>query len=304
MDARIANSTKNTYAPYVKQFRDWNASHGHSEEQIRSDVHGHFLRLFLASQVERRLALSTIRVALSAIVNAYQIPSWTHNSTHKAFMKGAARLLAAPPRQKRPFRSRWLRRLVRRARAAGKLDDPVVVMRITLLCVGFFAALRRSEIVDLDIGDISFHSTHVGSQSVEIASVLIRRSKTDQTHAGQTIVLPASGRDSCPVFWLRHLIRMRSATRSSPLFTTSSGARLSPSHVAFIVKDAIAFVAPHHSSAEYSGHSLRRGGISALSAAGAPEFLLQRFARHKDPRSTAKYVAPSLSVLVPLFQRA
>ena len=82
---------------------------------------------------------------------------------------------------------------------------------------------------------------------------------------------------------------------------TRFGVRLFPEHVAYIVKDTISLVAPLHCAADYAGHSLRRGGITALSAAGAPEY---RLARHKDPRSTAKYVAPSLSVLVPLYQRA
>ena len=177
-------------------------------------------------------------------------------------------------------------------------------MRITVLCVGFYAALRRSEIAGLDVGDVKFSSVHVGSKRSSLATIHIRRSKTDQTHASQSVVLPASGRDSCPVFWLRRLISLRPATRDTPLFSTRHGLCISPEHVALIVKDAIALVAPHHSSHDYYGHSLRRGGISALSAAGAAEFLLQRLARHKDPRSTAKYVAPSLSALVPLYLRA
>lgn len=178
-------------------------------------------------------------------------------------------------------------------------------MRISLLCVGFYAALRRSELAALNIGDISFHHAFVRGHSVEYANLCIRRSKTDQTFAGQNIVLPPTGRSCCPVLWLRRQLQLRRlSSAESPLFTTDSGQRLPPAHVAFIVKDVVATVAPSHVSALYAGHSLRRGGLTALSTAGAPDAIVQRHARHKDYRSTAKYLAPPLSALVDAFRRA
>lgn len=176
-------------------------------------------------------------------------------------------------------------------------DEPIVVNRIALLCVGFYAALRRSEIAALNVGDIKIKRRHSGGDLIEFAVIKIRRSKTDQTAKGTRIYLPATGRDCCPVFWLRRLLSLRPAAKLSPLFTSDQGQRVLPANVAFYVKDTVTAVAPRHSPAAFSGHSLRRGGLTALSLAGVPDMLVQKIARHKDPRSTEKYITPSLSAL-------
>lgn len=65
-----------------------------------------------------------------------------------------------------------------------------------LLLIGFAAALRRSELVALDISDIT--------ETADGLKLSIRRSKTDQDAAGRTIGIPyGSHRQTCPVrAWL------------------------------------------------------------------------------------------------------
>src|SRR5260221_3756642 len=65
----------------------------------------------------------------------------------------------------------------------GKLDR-------VLLRLGFAAAMRRSEIVDLDVADIE--------RTSEGLLVRIKRSKTDQEGAGQVVAVP-HGRKLQPV---------------------------------------------------------------------------------------------------------
>ena len=58
-----------------------------------------------------------------------------------------------------------------------------------LLLLNFAAALRRSELVELDFGDV----TPVAGRGLH---VLVRRSKTDQRSAGQEVAIRAG---SCRV---------------------------------------------------------------------------------------------------------
>jgi integrase len=292
---RHAPSTKKTYAPYVKKFLIWNASLGRSEAQIHSDVTGRFFLQFLAAMASDCYATSTINVASSAILDQFRIPSWKTAPDYKDTKRGIARITASRPVQKHPFRSRWLRRLVRRTRHCN--DDPTVITHITLLCVGFYACLRRSEITALNVGDIKISSSRVRGNVVVFAVIKIRRSKTDQTGKGCHQYLPATGRDCCPVFWLQRLLAIRPAAKQTHLFASDDGSRFSAASVAYVVKNTVMAVAPRHAHANYSGHSLRRGGLTALSLAGAPNILVQKIARHKDPRSTEKYIRPSLASL-------
>ena len=70
-----------------------------------------------------------------------------------------------------------------------------------MICLGFASGCRRSELVALDVGDISF-----GDDGLEIT---IRRSKTDQEGLGRKVGIPYGGRPrTCPVRavrdWLEH----------------------------------------------------------------------------------------------------
>lgn len=61
-----------------------------------------------------------------------------------------------------------------------------------LLLVDFAGAFRRSELVALEVRDLSF-----GARGVEVT---IRRTKTDQEGAGRVVALPlGSQAEACPV---------------------------------------------------------------------------------------------------------
>ena len=61
-----------------------------------------------------------------------------------------------------------------------------------MLLVGFGAAMRRSELIALDLDDVTI--TQAG------LTILIRRSKTDQDGSGREIGIPRSRKSpTCPV---------------------------------------------------------------------------------------------------------
>ena len=73
-----------------------------------------------------------------------------------------------------------------------------------MLLVGFGAALRRSELIALDLDDITI--TQAG------LTILVRRSKTDQEGQGREIGIPRSRKSAtCPVAALEAWIALGTA---------------------------------------------------------------------------------------------
>ena len=153
-----------------------------------------------------------------------------------------------------------------------------------LILLGFAGALRRSELVALDVSDLV--RTEKG------LLVTIRRSKTDQEAEGATIAIPRGGQD-CPVTALETWLLAASVTEG-PVFRPigRSGKvlhrRLCDRAVTMTIKryakqtglDAKAF----------SAHSLRSGFLTSAAANGASIFKMMDVSRHKSIDTLRAYV--------------
>jgi integrase len=144
-----------------------------------------------------------------------------------------------------------------------------------LLLVGFGGALRRSELVALDVADIAETETGL--------LVTVRGSKTDQERAGATIAI-ARGDVACPANALREWLDA-AGIEDGPIFRpidkggTVRPSRLTDRSVANIVK-AYAERAGFDASA-FSGHSLRAGFLTSAAGKGA-SFKMMDVSRHKS----------------------
>jgi site-specific recombinase XerD len=153
-----------------------------------------------------------------------------------------------------------------------------------LLLLGFAGALRRSELVALDVADIAETKTGL--------LVTIRRSKTDQEGEGATIAI-ARGDVACPA---RALLEWLDAAgiKAGPIFRPVNKAcmvaaeRLTDRSVANIVK-AYAVRAGFDAST-FSGHSLRAGFLTSAAAKGASIFKMMDVSRHKSVDTVRGYV--------------
>jgi site-specific recombinase XerD len=152
-----------------------------------------------------------------------------------------------------------------------------------ILALGFSAALRRSEIVALNVEDLEF--------CTEGVRVHIRRSKTDQTGEGAEIAVPL-GKQVFPVRILRDWLEV-SGINSGPVFvrihrggriTTD---RLASRNVATLVKQRLRAVGLE--VANYSGHSLRSGFVTTAVSAGANLFRIADTTRHKQLATLKMY---------------
>jgi integrase len=180
-----------------------------------------------------------------------------------------------------------------------------------LLLVGYAAALRRSELVALNVGDVTEHANGL--------SIFIERSKTDQVGLGDFVGV-AHGHPittcgpTCPIqAWREWRDAMagvagldphdlpadspafRPITRHGTLGTPTDPnphARLTAQSVALIVKAAVALLGDEtrFPVAHYAGHSLRAGFATQAAAAGVPLDRIMRQTRHHSVAIALRYI--------------
>jgi len=154
-----------------------------------------------------------------------------------------------------------------------------------LLLLGFAGALRRSELVGLDVRDLA--TTPHG------LVITLRRSKTDQLNEGRQLGIPHGRGLHCPVKALEQWLAT-SAIVSGPLFRpinkggSFSEKRLSGEAVSLIIKHRLA--ASGIDTSGFSGHSLRAGYATSAAVAGAPLWKIRMQTRHATDQGVARYV--------------
>jgi integrase len=170
-----------------------------------------------------------------------------------------------------------------RAAAAARLAD---IRDRALLLVGFAGCLRRSELVGLDVTDVT--------TTADGLVLAIRTSKTDQESAGALVgIAYGSYRPTCPVRawqdWLTAAgLVAGPAFRAVNRHGTVSGGRLDPGSVARIVQRRVA--AAGLDPADFAGHSLRSGFATAAARAGVADRAIMRQGRWRSAASLDSYV--------------
>jgi integrase len=147
-----------------------------------------------------------------------------------------------------------------------------------LIALGFSGAMRRSELVALNLKDVVFVEKG--------ADIRIRRSKTDQTGEGHILAIP-SGANLYPVAAVRSWIAAAGLVEmGAPLFRkVAKGGRLgwdrlTPHSVAALVKKRAKMVGID--PAKVAGHSLRVGFVTSAVDHGASPAIIAEHSRHKS----------------------
>lgn len=245
--------------------------------------------LYLTSLGYRRLRTSTIRRRAAAITRVHRnaghpSPLWDPRVT--VILEGIAR----SNKDRRPNKKVALLRdpLVS---VVAQIDTSATVglRDRALLLVGFALGLRRSELVALQVEDLT-----AGPDGL---SVMIRSSKTDQQGHGHTLLLVhATGGHPCPVLALREwLAAAQISTGAVFRRVTRTGAVSSPlsaPSVGLIVKRRVAQagLASEDSLGSYGGHSLRSGYATQAARDGYPAGQIADVTRHRDQRVLAGYI--------------
>lgn len=193
---------------------------------------------------------------------------------------GIRRRLGTAPKQKAALAVTALAALV-----SQLPDGPKGVRDRALLTVGFFAALRRSELVALEVADVAF--------APEGVTFTIRRSKTDQEGGGAEVAVPNMADPAlCPVRALRAWLDLAGIAQGA-LFRRVhrhgriGSERLSGRAVALVVKELARAAGL---TIDVAAHSLRAGFATSAAAAGKSEAAIMRQGRWRSVTVARGYV--------------
>lgn len=275
--ASSSAGTRRAYAKDARLFVAWCDRHGLAALPADVDT----VSSYLASLARAGLKSSTISRRAAAIRFIHRksgLEPPTNAESCKSVLQGIRRELGTAHEQKAPATAEVVRAMLE------EIPDNVRGLRDhALLVLGFAAALRRSEIVALDVADLE--------ETPEGLHVHIRRSKTDQEGAGYSIFVK-EGVVLRPMAAIRAWLDAAGITEGAAFRPVIKGGAVAPGRltdrsVAQIVKDRAA--AAGLDASRFSGHSLRAGFVTSALSAGGDMFKVMDTTRHKEVRTLRAY---------------
>jgi len=285
VDAAHADTTRVVYAGAWARWAQWCAVIQTAPLPAAPEA----VAAYLAALARTGKSVATIKGALAAIGYGHSEAAQPLDLKHRAIaavMGGIRRASSRPIRRAAALQLADLRRII----AAIDGNDVRSLRDCALLLVGFFAALRRAELVALDfIGEGLAHKINRHSR-VEIRpqGLLIHITGAKSSAATQTVAIPRRPDDLCAA---RALERYLAATgiAQGPVFRPVSKSdrllarRLDPTGVRHILTQRAG-------GRSYSPHSLRAGFITTAAAQGAPEHIIAATSRHRSVEVLRGYI--------------
>jgi len=273
-----ALSTRAAYASDFRIFSTWCAGHGLCALPASpAAVAG-----FIAAQAADGMKVSTLGRRMAAIKYEHKRmgeTSPTDDERCKAVVRGARRTLGVAPRKLAAATAEkviGMQTLARRG-LGGKRDRAILLL-------GFALAARRSELVALNVDDIT--------ECPEGLRVRIRKSKTDQEGAGCVIAV-CRGQIACPVAAVKEWLAAANITEGPVFRSVRKGGhvtdrRLRAQAIRVIVKQCVAKLGLDPK--QYGAHSLRAGAVTTAASRGASVFKIRDLSRHASLDVLAGYV--------------
>ena len=273
LDAHRVPSTDRTYGTYDKQF----AEHCVEENVARFPAKPATVVTFVKKLVNKKLTISTVGVALSAIAAEYK----PHDDITSPTDSGLVRI------------AREVARREAKPAGTGKLPIPIEYLvgfatvcienqmlgslEVFLVIIMMAAFLRESEAAALDEADVWLERI----EDDEVLFVYVGKSKTDQERRGHTIVVGKAEhhRTICPIDWYK--IAVASRPNSKKFFCRPDGKALLAADPNKILKKLL-LTRPEVDASLYGSHSLRKKGCTAAAAAGVELTLLKRHGNWKS----------------------
>lgn len=278
IEAQLADATRRAYRSDAKVFADWCAGRQHQPIPATPET----VAEFLASQADDGVKPATLRRRVAAIKFAHQaagLDSPTSSMTVSATLKGIFNRVGVKPNRKAPATAPRLREMIQYCP-----DSQIGLRDRAMLLLGFAGAFRRSELVALTVSDLE--------ETPNGLRVTIRKSKTDQQGAGQTIAI-LRGDVHCPIQALQTWLQAAGISEGYLFRSIGKGGRVSQNPLS--TKSVAQVIKTHASQAglkaeDYAGHSLRSGFLTSAAENGANLFKLMEVSRHKSVETVRGYV--------------
>lgn len=276
----LADSTFRAYKTAWKLFLEWCKQHG----KVSLPAAPETVELYITDLAIKGQKVSTINKKMVAISKVHQFagydsPTWDQGV--KATWKGIQRDIGLYQKGKEPLLIEDLKRMV--------ILQPETLMGIrnrALLVLGFSAALRRSEIANIEVQHIQF--VHEGIK------LFLPKRKSDQAKEGTIIGLPfGSNPLTCPVRTIQKWLNA-AGHQEGPLFRSIDRHgnlgenKMSGNGIALVVKRCCeeAGLDP----VKFGAHSLRSGFATTAAAAGKSEKAIMSQTGHRTTTSLHKYI--------------
>ncbi len=274
-----AENTRRAYRADWADFVGWCEKYRRTSMPASPDTVAYYL-----ADRSQTLKVSTLERRLATIAEAHRTAgaeSPTKSAQVKLVWAGIRREKGTAQAHMKPVLTKHVRAMV------AHLPDSLLGVRDrALILLGFAGAMRRSELVGLDVTDLAIAD--------EGLVVNVRRSKTDQMGGGRKVGIPyGEHAETCPVkavqAWLDE-----SGIDEGPLFRSVNkhghvmATRLTDQAVADVVKRSL--VAAGKSARKYAGHSLRAGLITQAAIAGVSERAIQEQSGHRSLLVMRRYI--------------
>lgn len=276
-----AENTRRAYRSDWRHFDSWCGAQGLASLPAKPETVTLYMTALAANHKPASLTRKLTSISKAHEAAGFPSPASMQHAVVSETMKGIRRSLCTAQPGKEPLLTADVLAML------DVLEERLLGIRDrALLLVGFSGGLRRSELANLDVEDVT--------ETEDGLVIRVRRSKTDPEGKGATIALPyGSAAATCPVRSYRAWISAASIS-AGPAFRAvdrhgrvGSG-RLDAGSIARIVKHTAA--AAGLDPARYAGHSLRAGFATQAFLNGAAEVSIMRQTRHKSLNTLRKYI--------------
>jgi site-specific recombinase XerD len=255
----LAPNTRRAYRSALTAFRAWCAAEGVDPMPASPET----VAAFIAAEADAGRKVSTLEQRIAAIRWAHDAAGFDSPTAAKALratMGGIRRSKGVAPTRKAAATVDRLAAMVSHA-------DPETVKGCrdrALLLFGFASAMRRSELVALDLADLELTERGL--------FVTLRRSKGDQEGQGQQRAVPfGRNPETCPVRALAAWFEAAGITEGRVFRSVDRHGHIGGSLSGRAVADVVKGYAKRAGldPAAFGGHSLRAGFVTSSSERGA-----------------------------------
>lgn len=290
VDASKSDNTKLAYSKAWAAYQAFCVKHGHQLGDKGAVLH------YLTALADAGIKTSTIKLHKSAISFMFGGSTGADNPTLTAeirtLVQGITRTKAKAgevAEQARPILLSELRQMVAACgeTIGGRRDRAI-------LLIGWFAALRRSEIASLNVSSLAFRD--------DALVVTLGQTKTDQAGQGYKIVLPVLKDQTIDPSSAVRAWLSASGISEGPLFVRvdrwghAGCARIDDEHVDNLVKRlAKAAQLAESDYRRISAHGLRAGFATEAARRGLATSQIRQITRHKSDAMLGRYVREGAS---------